>query len=757
MPVPNRTRDRFPSADVLVEYLRDFAVEQEAAARIQYNTTVLKITRENADEEGSKFLLALERAGSDGAAQQGSCSSPDAGCDSGPTATVVVVCGVVVHAGGIWTPNKPQNLMDQGFDLATTYSELPRSADGYAAFDDKKVAIFGLGNAAMESADRFAPHTAFVHTFPGRGEMKFPHFAYETRYVGNVRTWRSQIIDSYVLKSLDGGFPTFSGEGVTIRRCGDNLEQKCLFVYDPKAHTVELAYQEGDEASFEIVRQLHSDGCVFEKLLADQQYGVVRSPGYGDARTKESLSHGHFNKGDGEKPEQMLWPAPGLNHPYVTVNASCITEEVATRYSKLAGLGGMDPYPLVYDSVVLCVGFRHDLTLYGSGTASAVEPIIQSNGRYPVLTDAYEAVGEPGLYFAGALAHGRDYRRAAGGFIHGFRYTARALVTILAERHKSDPVHWPTVEYPGIIVQGDGEAADDSSPSPAPHPAVRALSTQLLDQINEGSAPYQMVHVIGDGVVFHCNKERTEINATYFKETPLSHFNQQYRGLPRFTTGFGYNGQTRKLEVTVRKGTQFKVFVWFYPGDCTRSWKDGPVEPEGIPDAVEHRELLEFRETLSTQYSSHATLPILDAFILDKSNQLLSLKQGWAAPGPQPSADHTQNPVAKTLQDVDIRTDDFGPGRIDIWVKNLSPSPVLLYSKAASDTGEKSRKIKWRKHAGIEPGDGLLLKTQHLDNWKAIDATTTTQVSKTLVADLAKGIVQDWLVGYDGRKKSKTG
>jgi hypothetical protein len=39
----------------------------------------------------------------------------------------------------------------------------------------------------------------------------------------------------------------------------------------------------------------------------------------------------------------------------------------------------------------------------------------------------------PGLYFAGALAHGHDWRRSSGGFIHGFRYTARALVKSLRE------------------------------------------------------------------------------------------------------------------------------------------------------------------------------------------------------------------------------------------------------------------------------------------------------------------------------------
>ena len=31
-------------------------------------------------------------------------------------------------------------------------------------------------------------------------------------------------------------------------------------------------------------------------------------------------------------------------------------------------------------------------------------------------------IGASGLYFAGCLSHGKDFKRAAGGFIHGFRY-----------------------------------------------------------------------------------------------------------------------------------------------------------------------------------------------------------------------------------------------------------------------------------------------------------------------------------------------
>ena len=39
----------------------------------------------------------------------------------------------------------------------------------------------------------------------------------------------------------------------------------------------------------------------------------------------------------------------------------------------------------------------------------------------------YESSDIEGLYFAGAQMHGRDYKRGNNGFIHGFRYSIRAL------------------------------------------------------------------------------------------------------------------------------------------------------------------------------------------------------------------------------------------------------------------------------------------------------------------------------------------
>ena len=62
--------------------------------------------------------------------------------------------------------------------------------------------------------------------------------------------------------------------------------------------------------------------------------------------------------------------------------------------------------------------------------AGGLDIPMDKKGKFPLMGGDYQAVNEPRLYFAGAIAHALDHRQSSGGFIHGFRYTARALVLI---------------------------------------------------------------------------------------------------------------------------------------------------------------------------------------------------------------------------------------------------------------------------------------------------------------------------------------
>ena len=48
------------------------------------------------------------------------------------------------------------------------------------------------------------------------------------------------------------------------------------------------------------------------------------------------------------------------------------------------------------------------------------------HGKYPKISGAFEVSQIPGLYVAGTLGHSLDFRKSAGGFIHGFRRLGKA-------------------------------------------------------------------------------------------------------------------------------------------------------------------------------------------------------------------------------------------------------------------------------------------------------------------------------------------
>lgn len=68
------------------------------------------------------------------------------------------------------------------------------------------------------------------------------------------------------------------------------------------------------------------------------------------------------------------------------------------------------------DRVIACAGWNFD----GSIFSDSARPAMKSS-RYPEITESFESVNVPGLYFAGTLMHSRDRPKSSGGFIHGFR------------------------------------------------------------------------------------------------------------------------------------------------------------------------------------------------------------------------------------------------------------------------------------------------------------------------------------------------
>lgn len=330
----------------------------------------------------------------------------------------------------------------------------------------------------------------------------------------------------------------------------------------------------------------------------------------------------------------------------VHVLASVLNNQTIDMLAELARRTGT-PYPLVYDTIIRCLGWKHDTALYqreapeqvemqaqkhdvddehhkhehgqhsegGEGGGADTEsgdagssdipaaPLMQDNGKYPVLNAAYESANVRGMYFAGTLAHGKDFKRSAGGFIHGFRYTTRALFRILAaaanqtgnsradestadatsssiprssSSSSSSSAAWLPVDemkehhslqaWDGVSVglKANGcNAGDWGTQAPLeceqqekdedeegrPNQYVTLLD-RIFSRINVASGPYQMVSVLGDGIVFGCAERLsaaggghhagTNVSATYLEEIPAAYFNQQFSTFPRLFWSFAY-------------------------------------------------------------------------------------------------------------------------------------------------------------------------------------------------------------------------
>ncbi len=87
------------------------------------------------------------------------------------------------------------------------------------------------------------------------------------------------------------------------------------------------------------------------------------------------------------------------------------------------------------DAALAATGFATPIRDLGN---LGVQTVAQ--GRIPALTPFWEAVGAPGVYFAGNATQGAPGLRrhgvgASSPAVHGFRYNARVLAEAIAERH----------------------------------------------------------------------------------------------------------------------------------------------------------------------------------------------------------------------------------------------------------------------------------------------------------------------------------
>ncbi|OXB77472.1 UNVERIFIED_CONTAM: hypothetical protein H355_015764 [Colinus virginianus] len=143
-----------------------------------------------------------------------------------------------------------------------------------------------------------------------------------------------------------------------------------------------------------------------------------------------------------------------------------------------------------YDRVIRCLGWKFDFSIYNRSLR--MMPGRGNKSKYPQIKPSYESRGTRGLFVLGTASHSIDFRKSAGGFIHGFRYTTRAVHRLLENRHHGVP--WPSTVYP-----------------------ITQLTNSIVKRVNEASGLYQMFSVLADIVLLRENATEFE----YLEEYPV--------------------------------------------------------------------------------------------------------------------------------------------------------------------------------------------------------------------------------------------
>nr|XP_032825875.1 FAD-dependent oxidoreductase domain-containing protein 2 [Petromyzon marinus]XP_032825876.1 FAD-dependent oxidoreductase domain-containing protein 2 [Petromyzon marinus] len=172
-----------------------------------------------------------------------------------------------------------------------------------------------------------------------------------------------------------------------------------------------------------------------------------------------------------------------------------------------------------YDRIVRCLGFEFDFSIFHSSTKTKAGS--GQKKKYPKIKADYESPTTRGMFFIGTISHSVDHRKSAGGFIHGFRYTARAVFRSMEWRYHGLP--WPSQTLPSSLL----------------------LAT-VARRINEASGPYQMFGVLGDIALL----KRDGAEFEYLEEYPIA-------ALPALTANTGKSAEGGLLVVNMEYGKNF--------------------------------------------------------------------------------------------------------------------------------------------------------------------------------------------------------
>lgn len=198
-----------------------------------------------------------------------------------------------------------------------------------------------------------------------------------------------------------------------------------------------------------------------------------------------------------------------------------------------------------WDVVVRCTGWEMDQAIFADDT----KPATTHQGKYPAMSGGFES-SVPGLWIAGTLMHGNDWRRSSGGFIHGFRYLVRALSKILELQNHGMPWSSQSVSTRAALPSSiDAHRSSDQA-----RRDYVELATSILRRSSEMSGPYQMFSVLMDVYVFS-----PDGSCRRFDEVPV-----QY--MPTFLSHMNLTTQTELSSVSTGANQSIYIAVTFEYG-----------------------------------------------------------------------------------------------------------------------------------------------------------------------------------------------
>ncbi|XP_031455952.1 FAD-dependent oxidoreductase domain-containing protein 2 [Phasianus colchicus] len=200
-----------------------------------------------------------------------------------------------------------------------------------------------------------------------------------------------------------------------------------------------------------------------------------------------------------------------------------------------------------YDRVIRCLGWKFDFSIYNRSLR--MMPGRGNKSKYPQIKPNYESRGTRGLFVLGTASHSVDFRKSAGGFIHGFRYTTRAVHRLLENRHHGVP--WPSAVYP-----------------------ITQLTNSIIRRVNEASGLYQMFSVLADIILLRENATAFE----YLEEYPVGI-------LAELETQTGRKAPAGLFVVVMEYGRNFSgddKDVFYYNravGEAQHAWQSNFLHP----------------------------------------------------------------------------------------------------------------------------------------------------------------------------------